>query len=86
MFTVGTVGYQMQASPEAFAGSNIRIIEEEVSKRVDSHVSMLLQSAEVCKDEGVIYAFNISPYTAVSYQIYDCLTRYVDIVSYLPYF
>lgn len=48
----------MQASPEAFAGSHIRLVEEEVSKRVDMHINMLLQSAEDCKDEGVIYALH----------------------------
>lgn len=43
----------MQASPEAFTQSNFHLVEEEVSKRVDLHVNMLLESALDCKDEGV---------------------------------
>lgn len=44
----------MQASPESFAGTNIRVVEEEVTKKVDMYVKMLMQSAEDCQDEGVI--------------------------------
>ncbi|KAA8538342.1 hypothetical protein F0562_027835 [Nyssa sinensis] len=47
------LGYQMEACPESFMGTNIRAMEEEVSKKVDMYVNMLLQSAEDCKNEGV---------------------------------
>ncbi|KAL1815675.1 hypothetical protein ACET3Z_018249 [Daucus carota] len=52
-------GYQIQASPEAFTKSNLHLVEEEVSKRVDLHVSMLLESALDCKDEGVDFEVKI---------------------------
>lgn len=52
-------GYQIQASPESFTESNLHIVEEEVLKKVDLHVSMLLQSALDCKDEGVDFEVKI---------------------------
>lgn len=52
-------GYQMQASPEAFTQSNLHLVEEEVSRRIDLHVSMLLESALDCKDEGVDFEVKI---------------------------
>lgn len=58
-------GYQMQASPEAFTGSHIRLVEEEVSKRVDMYINMLLQSAEDCKDEGVDIEVKITAGTPI---------------------
>ena len=51
---VGTVGYQSKPSPDFF-GTSIRLVEEEVTKKVDVYVNMLLQSAEKCEGQGVIY-------------------------------
>lgn len=53
-FCVGIVGYQLKVCPDSFAGASKRHIEEEITKKVDAYVNMLLQSAEVCEDEGVI--------------------------------
>ncbi|KAA8546488.1 hypothetical protein F0562_002773 [Nyssa sinensis] len=59
------LGYQMQACPESFMGTNIRAIEEEISKKVDMYVNMLLQSAEECKDEGVDIEVKITAGTPI---------------------
>lgn len=53
------LGYHIQATPVAFTKSNLHLVEEEVSKRVDLHVNMLLQSALDCKDEGVDFEVKI---------------------------
>lgn len=55
---VGTVGFHSKPSPEFF-GTSIRAVEEEVTKKVDVYVNMLLQSAEKCEDEGVIYSLRL---------------------------
>ncbi|KAL7262971.1 hypothetical protein ACSBR1_001188 [Camellia fascicularis] len=47
------MGYQMQASPVSFLGTNMSVMKEEVSKKIDMYVNMLLQSAEECKNEKV---------------------------------
>lgn len=45
----------MQACPESFLGTtHMRVVEEEVSKKVDLYVKLLQQSAEECENEGVI--------------------------------
>ncbi|CAL5384613.1 unnamed protein product [Camellia sinensis] len=56
--TVGTsnhenVGYQMEASPVSFLGTNMSAMKDEVSKKTDMYVNMLQQSAEECKNERV---------------------------------
>lgn len=48
----GIVGY-MKVCPDSFGGASARVVEEEVTKRIDVYVNMLLQSAEVCEDERV---------------------------------
>ncbi|XP_028060015.1 uncharacterized protein LOC114263643 [Camellia sinensis] len=45
------MGYQMQASPVSFLGTNMSVLKDEVSKKIDMYVNMLLQSAEECKNE-----------------------------------
>jgi interleukin-1 receptor-associated kinase 1 len=50
---VETVGFNAKPCPEFF-GTSIRAIEEEVTKKVDTYVNMLLGSAEKCEDHGVI--------------------------------
>uniref|UniRef100_A0A5B6YNP9 Protein kinase domain-containing protein n=1 Tax=Davidia involucrata TaxID=16924 RepID=A0A5B6YNP9_DAVIN len=59
------LGYQMQPRPESFMGMNVRAMEEEVSKKVDMYVNMLLQSAEDCKDEGVDIEVKITAGTPI---------------------
>ncbi|CAL5384615.1 unnamed protein product [Camellia sinensis] len=47
------MGHQMQASPVSFWGTNMSAMKDQVSKKVDKYVNMLLQSAEECKNERV---------------------------------
>lgn len=47
------MGYQTKACPDSFAGTSYRAMEEEVSKKVDVYVNMLLQSAEEYGDGRV---------------------------------
>lgn len=49
------VGYQMEAEPLSIFGTHKREIEKEVTKKVDTYVNMLMQSAQDCEGEGVIY-------------------------------
>lgn len=51
----GVVGYHTKAYAEHFLTSD-RATEKEVSKKVDAYVKMLLQSAEICEIEGVMYS------------------------------
>lgn len=51
------VGYHAKACPYFFGTSN-RAMEEEVSKKVDEYINKLLESAEICEDEGVIYTLS----------------------------
>ena len=44
----------MQASPQSSAGAHNRALEEEVSKKVDTYVTMLMHSAEGFEEQGVI--------------------------------
>ncbi|XP_037491557.1 serine/threonine-protein kinase PBS1 isoform X2 [Jatropha curcas] len=53
------MGY-MKACADSFGGTSARIMEEEISKKMDMYVNMLLQSAEVCEDEGVIIEVKIT--------------------------
>ena len=50
----GVVGYQMEASPVSFLGTNMSAMKDEVSKKTDMYVNMLQQSAEECKKERVM--------------------------------
>ncbi|XP_027091232.1 serine/threonine-protein kinase PBS1 [Coffea arabica] len=48
------MGYQMQARPESFLGiTHVRLVEEEVSNKVDFCVRLLQKSAEEYDSEGV---------------------------------
>ncbi|CAI0395836.1 unnamed protein product [Linum tenue] len=47
------MGYQVKACPDSFAGASIRVMEEEVIKKVDTYVNMLVRSAGVCEAERV---------------------------------
>ncbi|KAI5650429.1 hypothetical protein M9H77_36434 [Catharanthus roseus] len=48
------MGYQMQTSFESFLGTTqLRVLEEEVLKKVEAFVKVLQQSAEDCEAEGV---------------------------------
>ena len=44
----------MQASAVSFAGTNIGAMKDEVAKKVDMYVNMLLQSAKECESEKVM--------------------------------
>ncbi|KAJ6997988.1 hypothetical protein D5086_011140 [Populus alba] len=54
------LGYQLKVCPDSFAGASKRHIEEEIKRKLDAYVNMLLQSAEVCEDEGVSIEVKIS--------------------------
>ncbi|XP_061970639.1 probable serine/threonine-protein kinase PBL21 [Populus nigra] len=54
------LGYQLKVCSDSFAGASKRHIEEEITKKLDAYVNMLLQSAEVCEDEGVSIEVKIS--------------------------
>jgi hypothetical protein len=47
------VGYQTLASPEYFAGTNFRAMEEEVRKKVHVYGNELLSSLEDFEIQGV---------------------------------
>ncbi|CAN1175980.1 Inactive protein kinase SELMODRAFT_444075 [Linum perenne] len=47
------MGYQVKACPDSFAGASIRVMEEEVIKKVDIYVNKLSKSAGVCVNERV---------------------------------
>ncbi|XP_073100586.1 probable serine/threonine-protein kinase PBL2 [Elaeis guineensis] len=47
------MGYQIKACTDSFSGPSSRALEEEISRQVYLYESMLLQSAEQCKAEGV---------------------------------
>ncbi|KAL6211196.1 hypothetical protein ACLB2K_016423 [Fragaria x ananassa] len=49
---VHPMGYQAKPYPEFF-GTSFRAVEEEVTKKVDMYVNMLLESAVKCEDYGV---------------------------------
>lgn len=47
------MGYQTIASIDAFGGTNMRAIEEEVSKKVNLYIKLLQESAQLCEDAGI---------------------------------
>ncbi|XP_062023779.1 probable serine/threonine-protein kinase PBL3 [Rosa rugosa] len=49
---VHPMGYNAKPYPEFF-GTSFRAVEEEVTKKVDMYVNMLLESAEKCEEHGV---------------------------------
>ncbi|XP_024032683.1 serine/threonine-protein kinase CDG1 [Morus notabilis] len=54
------MGYPMKLYSENFMTSD-RATEKEVSKKLDAYVKMLLESAEICKNEGVmscVFSYN----------------------------
>ncbi|CAL1362737.1 unnamed protein product [Linum trigynum] len=54
------MGYQVKACPDTFAGASIRVMEEEVIKKVDTYVNMLVRSAGVCEAERVCVEVTIT--------------------------
>ncbi|XP_008810901.1 probable serine/threonine-protein kinase PBL16 [Phoenix dactylifera] len=54
------MGYQIKACTDSFFGTNSRALEEEISRKLDLYESMLLQSAEQCKAEGVSMIIKIT--------------------------
>lgn len=49
------VGYHTKACTDSFAGTSSRYLDEEVLKKVEFYESRLLDSAEKCKEVGVIW-------------------------------
>ncbi|XP_038724828.1 probable serine/threonine-protein kinase PBL18 isoform X2 [Tripterygium wilfordii] len=47
------LGYQLKVGHDSFGTSSNRAMEEDVSRKVEVYVNMLLKSAEECEDEGV---------------------------------
>ncbi|XP_022989782.1 probable serine/threonine-protein kinase PBL5 isoform X1 [Cucurbita maxima] len=47
------MGYQLIACSESFAGTSLRAMEDEVSKKSDAYIAMLQQSADMCEEGGV---------------------------------
>ena len=63
MLWIDIVGYPIKACTDSFFGVSIRAMEEEVTRKIDMYVSMLLQSAEACENDGVItLSFSLSKY------------------------
>ncbi|CAK9187709.1 unnamed protein product [Ilex paraguariensis] len=75
------VGYQMQASPQSSAGAHNRALEEEVSKKVDTYVTMLMHSAEGFEEQGVDIEVKITagtpPKQVVVQEITNCNATWV---------
>nr|XP_033509305.1 probable serine/threonine-protein kinase PBL6 isoform X1 [Nicotiana tomentosiformis] len=59
------MGYQMEAEPLSIFGTHKREIEKEVTKKVDTYVNMLMQSAQDCEGEGVDIEVKITAGTPV---------------------
>ena len=57
---IATVGYQLIACSESFAGTSLRAMEDEVSKKADAYIAMLQQSADMCEEGGVMLCSNSS--------------------------
>ncbi|XP_004502563.1 proline-rich receptor-like protein kinase PERK10 isoform X2 [Cicer arietinum] len=54
------MGYQTLASPETFAGTNFRAMEEEVRKKVHVYANELLSSLEDFEIEGVTFDIQVT--------------------------
>lgn len=60
------MGYQLATTAELLS---VRAMEEEVCKKIETFENMLLQSAEKCEDQGVLFLL-----IEVSYTFYfNCL-------------
>ncbi|XP_021605154.1 inactive protein kinase SELMODRAFT_444075 isoform X4 [Manihot esculenta] len=69
------MGY-MKVCPDSFGGASARVVEEEVTKRIDVYVNMLLQSAEVCEDERVTIEVKITAGTPMKQVILQEVVHY----------
>ncbi|XP_050238836.1 probable serine/threonine-protein kinase PBL24 isoform X2 [Mercurialis annua] len=69
------MGY-MKACPESFGGASIKAMEEEVLKKIDVYIKMLLRSAQVCEDEGVSIEVRITAGSPMKHVIIQ------EVVSY----
>ncbi|KAJ4841683.1 hypothetical protein Tsubulata_002083 [Turnera subulata] len=47
------MGYQVKACPDSFAGASSRVMEEEVTKKLELYGSMLSESGVKCEKEGI---------------------------------
>ena len=71
------MGIQFIARPNSIAGTSIRAMEEEVSKKIDLYVNMLQESAGRCEDQGVIYSVNIKNHI-IHYMERRCITMNME--------
>ncbi|XP_077213847.1 proline-rich receptor-like protein kinase PERK2 isoform X1 [Tasmannia lanceolata] len=81
------MGYQTKACTDSFAGTNARALEEEVSKKVDLFVHMLMPSAEKCVHEGVCIDVKITAGApmkkVISKEIVSCKATWVILDRHL---
>lgn len=49
------MGFQIQVGSKSFVGAHVRAVKEEVSRKIESYVSVLQHSAEECEEKGVLY-------------------------------
>ncbi|KAG8633234.1 hypothetical protein MANES_18G084900v8 [Manihot esculenta] len=70
-----SLGY-MKACPDSFGGASASVLEEEVTKKINVYLNMLLESAEVCEDEGVTIEVKITAGTPMKQVILQ------EVVSY----
>ncbi|KAF2296632.1 hypothetical protein GH714_000734 [Hevea brasiliensis] len=75
------MGY-MKVCPDSFGGASARVVEEEVTKKIDVYVNMLLQSADVCEDEGVTIEVKITAGTPMKQVILQEVVSYNALGSY----
>ncbi|XAR49610.1 Non-specific serine/threonine protein kinase [Bertholletia excelsa] len=70
------MGYQMQASPISFIGTKVGPVKEEVSKKVDMHVNMLIQSAKEFENLKVDIEVKITAGTPIKTVVLQEVTSY----------
>ncbi|XP_065882086.1 probable serine/threonine-protein kinase PBL7 [Euphorbia lathyris] len=69
------MGY-MKPCPESFGGANARVMEEQVTRKIEVYVNMLLQTAQVCEDEGVTIEVKVTAGTPTKHVIIQ------EVISY----
>ncbi|WCJ43456.1 Protein kinase superfamily protein [Euphorbia peplus] len=69
------MGY-MKPCPESFGGANARVMEEQVTRKIEVYVNMLLRSAEVCEDDGVTIEVKVTAGTPTKHVIIQ------EVISY----
>ncbi|PSS17499.1 Proline-rich receptor-like protein kinase [Actinidia chinensis var. chinensis] len=70
------MGYHMQASAVSFTGTNIGAMKDEVAKKVDMYVNMLLQSANECESKKVDIEVKMTAGTPIKNVVLQEVTTY----------